>query len=147
MNERISESIKACPPSGAGTRWALGVMLCFLCLCHGSVRAQYAGGSGASDDPYLIASAEQMNSIGLDPNHWDKHFKLMADIDLSAYQERRFNAIGTREVAFTGVFDGNGHGISNFGYHAYSLIIEQRPCTEADLPPIINVPVLSMVWV
>ena len=100
MNERTSESIKARPSSGVGTRWALGVMLCFLCLCHGSVLAQYAGGSGASDDPYLIASAEQMNTIGLDPNNWDKHFKLIADIDLSDYQERRFNIIGNLGVAF-----------------------------------------------
>ena len=138
MNERTSESIKACPSSWVETRWALGVMLCFLCLCPGSVRAQYAGGSGAADDPYLITTAEQMNSIGLDPNNWDKHFKLMADIDLSAYQERRFNAIGTREVAFSGVFDGNGHGISNFGYHAYLLILKQIPCSEDDLPVPIN---------
>jgi len=134
MNERT----EACPSSGVGTRWSLGAMLGVLCLCHGSVRAQYAGGSGVADDPYLIASAEQMNSIGLDPNDWDKHFKLMADIDLSAYQERRFNAIGTSEVAFSGVFDGNGHAISNFGYHAYSLILKQIPCSEDDLPGFIN---------
>ena len=131
MNENISESRKACPSSGVETRWALGVMLGVLCLCHGSVWGQYAGGSGASDDPYLIATAEQMNSIGLDPNNWDKHFKLMADIDLSAYQERLFNTIGTPEVPFTGVFDGNGHGISNFGYYAHS-IITLIPCSEVD---------------
>ena len=137
MNERISDSMKACPSFGIGNPWALAAILGVLCLCPGSVRAQYAGGSGVSDDPYLIATAEQMNSIGLDPNDWDKHFKLMADIDLSAYRERRFNTIGTGEVPFIGVFDGNGHGISNFGNYAYS-IITQIPCDEVDLPVVLG---------
>jgi len=88
------------------------------------------------DDPYLIYTAEQMNAIGADPNDWDKHFLLMADIDLSAYVYDSFNLIGTRESAattrprrslvrsvadtpegpFRGVFDGNGHTIANFQY-------------------------------
>ena len=54
-----------------------------------------------------------MNTIGAEPNDWDKHFQLMADIDLSGYAGTDFNIIGGR---FTGVFDGNGHTISNFSY-------------------------------
>ena len=34
---------------------------------------------------YLILTAEQMNAIGAEPNDWGKHFKLMADIDLSGF--------------------------------------------------------------
>jgi hypothetical protein len=73
------------------------------------------GGSGEPNDPYLIYTAEQMNAIGTEPNDWDKQFKLMADIDLSTCTGSQFNIIGGNS-AFTGVFDGDGHTISNFTY-------------------------------
>ncbi len=78
----------------------------------------YGGGAGTSEDPYLIYTAEEFNMIGLYLCHWDKHFKLMADVDLSALEGEDgravFNLIGTdRRDPFTGVFDGNGHTISN----------------------------------
>ncbi|MHC4110313.1 MAG: GLUG motif-containing protein [Planctomycetota bacterium] len=77
----------------------------------------YGGGTGDPNDPYLIYTAQQLNMIGLIPCDLDKHFKLMADIDLSAFNETSFNIIGTDwDNAFTGVFDGNGHTISNFTY-------------------------------
>ena len=86
--------------------------------------AQYGGGTGEPNDPYLIYTPEQMNEIGLHEEDWDKQFKLIADIDLSAYKGSAFNIIGTLVGAgrnaswkpFTGVFDGNGHVISNFTY-------------------------------
>ena len=79
-----------------------------------TAHAKYGGGTGEPNDPYLIYDANQMNEIGLSGN-WDdrdKHFKLMADIDLSAFTGTSFNII----QAFTGVFDGNNHTISNFTY-------------------------------
>jgi hypothetical protein len=83
----------------------------------------YCGGNGTAENPYLICTAEQMNSIGLDPCDWNKHFKLTADIDLAAYTGTSFNMIGRYEpiptgtpVPFYGVFDGDGHSISNFTY-------------------------------
>ena len=77
----------------------------------------YGGGSGTQDNPYLIYTAEQLNMIGRSLCDWDKHFKLMADIDLVGYEGDQFNVIGIgRNWAFTGVFDGNGHTISNFSY-------------------------------
>jgi hypothetical protein len=59
-----------------------------------------------------------MNTIGLSSNSgdWDKHFKLMSDIDLGAYTGTQFNIIGSIQ-SFTGTFDGNGHTISNFTYY------------------------------
>jgi hypothetical protein len=39
---------------------------------------------------------------------------LMADFDLSKHSEQDFNIIGNEDNPFTGVFDGNGHTISNF---------------------------------
>ena len=93
-------------------RW----LLCILFLTS-PIRAQYGGGTGEPNDPYLIYTAEQMNAIGADANDWDKHFKLMADIDLSGYTGTDFNIIGNGLFpAFSGVFDGNGHTISNFTY-------------------------------
>ena len=79
--------------------------------------AQYGGGAGEPNEPYLIYTAEQMNAIGVKPHDWSKHFILMADIDLSEYTGTNFNIIGTdMDNRFTGVFDGNGHTISNFSY-------------------------------
>jgi hypothetical protein len=76
----------------------------------------YGGGNGSAQHPYEIYTAEEMNSIGARPGDWDKHFILMADIDLSAYTGTQFNVIGTNSTPFTGTFDGNGHTISNFTY-------------------------------
>jgi len=81
--------------------------------------AQFAGGSGTADDPYHIATAEQLDALGADPTCWDKYFKLIADIDLSGYGPAGFHTIGywvtsKNYKAFTGVFDGDGHSISGF---------------------------------
>ncbi|MHC4499742.1 MAG: GLUG motif-containing protein, partial [Planctomycetota bacterium] len=82
-----------------------------------SAWAAYGGGSGTAEDPYLINTAAQMNTIGLNQGDWDKHFKLVADINMSAYTGEQYNVIGTfPDDPFTGVFDGNGHTISNFSY-------------------------------
>ncbi|MHC4489528.1 MAG: GLUG motif-containing protein [Planctomycetota bacterium] len=77
----------------------------------------YGGGNGGSNDPYLIYTAEQLNTIGLATCDWDKHFLLCADIDMSNLNGTSFNIIGILWTSpFTGVFDGNGHTISNFNY-------------------------------
>ena len=85
-----------------------------LCLFAGPAQAQYNGGTGTANDPYLIRTPEQMNSIGAAPGDWNKHFKLVADIDLSGYSGTAYNVIGTTATeSFSGVFDGNDHTISN----------------------------------
>ncbi|HUT47662.1 MAG TPA: GLUG motif-containing protein [Sedimentisphaerales bacterium] len=79
--------------------------------------AQYGGGTGEPNDPYLIYTAEQMNEIGLNQEDWGKHFKLMADIDLGSFTGTSYNIIGGEwDNPFTGVFDGNNKKISNFNY-------------------------------
>ena len=93
----------------------------FIYELDAAASKKYGGGMGEPNDPYLIYTAEQMNVIGAEPNDWDKHFKLMADIDLSGFTGTDFNIIGYWEdprdnKPFTGVFDGNGHTISNFSY-------------------------------
>ncbi len=75
--------------------------------------SEFMSGAGTADDPYLIYTVEELNRIGLKLCEWDKHFKLMADIDLSGLQGASFNMIGSIYVTFTGVFDGKGHTISH----------------------------------
>ena len=41
----------------------------------------YSGGKGEPNDPYLISTPEDMNAIGTEPNDWDKHFLMTADIN------------------------------------------------------------------
>ncbi len=100
-------------------------LLVAVCVIGVPAQAKYGGGTGEPNDPHLIYTAEQMNEIGADSNDWDKHFKLMADIDLAAYTGTDFNIIGygvgwwaspDNKKPFTGVFDGNGRSISNFSY-------------------------------
>jgi hypothetical protein len=78
-------------------------------------------GNGTAEFPYLIYDAGDMQAIGSNSDYWSSHFKLMADIDLSAYTGTQFNLIGyynhyQDKKRFRGQFDGNGHVISNFSY-------------------------------
>jgi len=79
---------------------------------------KYAGGTGEPNEPYLIGSAGQLNTIGAEPDDWDKHFKFVADIDLQEFSGEQFNIIGTMRDKFVGSFDGAGFTISNFRYTA-----------------------------
>ncbi|MBN2593060.1 MAG: hypothetical protein JXA81_06105 [Sedimentisphaerales bacterium] len=83
-------------------------------------QAQYGGGSGTENDPYLIRTAEQMNVIGASQSDWGKHFQLRSDIDLSEYPGTSYNIIGTGSMndSFTGVFDGNDHTISSLSLNS-----------------------------
>jgi hypothetical protein len=82
----------------------------------GEALIKYASGSGEADDPYLIGTAQQLNTIGLIPDDWGKCFKLIADIDMAELEGNQFNIIGNTTVPFTGVFDGDCHTISDLTY-------------------------------
>jgi len=92
--------------------------LCFFAL---QAQAKYGGGTGEPNDPYRIATAQHLNDIDNHPEDLDKNFLVIADIDLSQFVGTQFNIIGkSYGEAFTGVFDGNDHVISNFTYtHPY----------------------------
>ena len=97
-----------------------------ICLLASSAEAQYNGGAGDPNDPYQIATAEDLILLGESPNDYDKHFILTADIDLDPNLpgrrifDRAVIAPDTNDAddhdfqgtPFTGVFDGNGHTIS-----------------------------------
>ncbi|UCD48922.1 MAG: hypothetical protein JSW27_15460 [Phycisphaerales bacterium] len=91
------------------------LLLCsFVIPAVGSAQVKYDGGTGDPNDPYLIYTAEQMNAIGACRDDWDKHLRLMADIDLSAYTGTESNILGVSwEQPFVGIFDGGGYTISN----------------------------------
>ena len=96
-------------------------LLIAFCLVSMPAQAQYGGGTGEPNNPYQIATAEDLNDIGNHEEDWDKCFILVNDIDLSAYTGTQFNVIGRwfglghpDNKAFRGVFDGDGKVIRNF---------------------------------
>ncbi|MEN6575683.1 MAG: hypothetical protein ABFD90_05010 [Phycisphaerales bacterium] len=120
----------------ATSKWFGGVMAtCLLAgVCAG---VEFASGTGEPNDPYQIATAEQLCSIGSDPNLLNKHFVLTADIDLDPNlpggrvfsrspiapgeepsPTRRNDPSIAIYAGFGGVFDGDGHIIWNLVIHA-----------------------------
>ncbi|MEA3226088.1 MAG: hypothetical protein U9Q07_09070, partial [Planctomycetota bacterium] len=97
--------------------------------------ADFAAGTGEPNDPYQIATVEQLIAIGSDSDLLDKNFVLVADIDLDPNLPggRVFtNALIARDegdgvgghsgASFDGVLDGQGHTIANLhieGVHGY----------------------------
>ncbi len=91
-------------------------------------RGQFAGGSGEPNDPYQIATAGQLLSIGSDPNLLNKHFRLICDIDLDpnlpggrVLMQAVIAPVGdfpgyyraSESGGFGGSFDGHEHIIRN----------------------------------
>ncbi len=73
---------------------------------------EFAGGDGTEANPYLVATADQLNNVR---NHLDKHFRQTADIDLDVapYNEGEgWVPIGTSAEPFTGTYDGDNNTIS-----------------------------------
>jgi hypothetical protein len=85
-------------------------------VCTSVSFGRYSGGTGEPNSPYRIADANNMNEIGLHSEDWGSHFVLVNDVNLAEYTGTQFNVIGDFPTAFTGVFDGNSHSISNFNY-------------------------------
>jgi hypothetical protein len=81
-----------------------------------SIAGTYSGGSGTEADPYKIATPADMNTLGATSADWSKCFKLVADINMSAYTGTKYKIIGNYDTKFTGTFDGDGHKIRNLTY-------------------------------
>ena len=106
------------------------LIVCALCCAAAAfaetapvMEVAFAGGSGTVEDPWQIASAEQLDAVRDDLT---AHYILTEDIDLSGYEnwtpigafQSKSDAPEDAEVphpdyAFSGTFDGNGHTISN----------------------------------
>ncbi len=88
-------------PSAFALVWGL-----VFCAAAGGV--EFAGGTGGPNDPYLVATAEQLLSIGLSESLLDKHYLLVASIDLSGI------ILTEAPISrFNGTFDGSGYTIRN----------------------------------
>ncbi len=77
------------------------------------IAPSFAGGSGTPADPYLVATAEQLNSVR---DHLDAHFRQTADIDLGVAPwngGEGWVPMGTSLAPFTGNYDGDGYAIRN----------------------------------
>jgi hypothetical protein len=73
----------------------------------------WSEGQGTAQEPYRVATADQLILVGKASVLWDKHFVLDADIDLDPNLPER--AVLTQPVVpfFSGVFDGGAHTISH----------------------------------
>ncbi|MHC4155277.1 MAG: GLUG motif-containing protein [Planctomycetota bacterium] len=89
-----------------------------LLLCPAASTAKYSGGSGEPNDPYRIATPNDLNDIGNHIEDFNKCFLMVNDINMAAYTGTQFNIIGDFDDSFTGAFDGNGHTISNFTWES-----------------------------
>ncbi|MHC4324996.1 MAG: GLUG motif-containing protein, partial [Planctomycetota bacterium] len=113
---------------------------------------KYGGGRGEPNNPYLIYTAGHLNELGAERNDYNKHFKLMADIDFSGYLYERAviapdmidSGLQHEGKPFTGVLDGNGHAILNltiegnsflglFGYLDGDAIVSNLSIEAADV--------------
>lgn len=71
-------------------------------------------GSGREEDPFLICTSEELDSIGFCYQDLDKHFRLCNDIDAVELGQRDSSLIAQYpKIAFRGIFDGADHTISN----------------------------------
>jgi len=125
-------------------QWAISLLLVTLYFYGMPAQAQYGGGTGEPNNPYLIYTAEQMNLIGVNPEDRDKHFRLMADIDLSGITYSTAVIPG-----FNGVFDGNSHTISHltitgmnwlglFGYLASGAEVKNIGVVDVKMSGLVN---------
>ena len=105
------------------------VVTVVLVLSATASAGPFAGGTGGPNDPHQIATAEQLIVMGQDTSLYDKHFVLVADIDLDPNlpgrvtfarsviapygQMPRTPVHGLAYGLFTGCFDGAGHVIRN----------------------------------
>jgi hypothetical protein len=105
--------------------WAIPILI-VVCVLAFPASAEYSGGTGEPNDPYQIATADDLIALGNEPNDYDKCFILTADIDLDPNLpggrvfDRAVIAPDVNDAddwfegpSFTGVFDGAGHTISH----------------------------------
>ena len=106
--------------------------LCFalsLCACAIAEGSIFAGGSGTAEDPYQIATAEQLLAFSASVNdgsangYPEQYFVLTSDIDLAGIEWQPIGHMDLEvpdnySVMFFGSFDGQGHKISNISFRS-----------------------------
>ncbi|QTH45177.1 S-layer homology domain-containing protein [Cohnella sp. LGH] len=104
--------------------WLLTLALLFAVFKNGfgegkayAAGGDFAGGTGAQVDPYLIETADQLDKVRGSYLDTGTYFKLISDIDLGGYAAAGWNSIGDSVTPFYGHFDGDGHTISRLTNH------------------------------
>jgi len=98
---------------------SIAILLALFLFLTGQAAGKYNGGTGEPNDPYRIATAEDLNDIGNHQEDWNKHFVLVNDVNLAEYTGIKFKIIGSNyNTSFNGVFDGNGKRIWNFAWNS-----------------------------
>ncbi|MHC4517687.1 MAG: GLUG motif-containing protein, partial [Planctomycetota bacterium] len=104
---------------------AARLLIVVAALCTTAWAVEFAGGTGYRNDPYQIATAQQLMALGEDPNLYNRHFVLIADIDLDpslpgrrVFQKPILTWTFPRRrsggpTGFAGTLDGHGHVIRN----------------------------------
>ncbi len=92
----------------------VGLVGMMVALLAGMSLGQYSGGAGTEVDPFQIATAGDLTSLGQNTGDYDKYFIMTADIDLAGYEFDKAVIAPEQYKAFSGVFDGGGHTIDNF---------------------------------
>ena len=89
-------------------------LLLFALLAPTAAWAQFSGGSGTEDDPYIIATTDDMDELASQVNNGNdysgKFFLMTADLDFSG---KTYTPVGNYNYGFKGTFNGNGHTISH----------------------------------
>jgi len=100
------------------------LILVFVVIVPLTSIAQFSGGSGKENDPYIITTAVELAQLATYVNEGttpyanaNVHYKLNNNIDLSDYQtDKGWTPIGRypypNDYSFKGVFDGNGKKIT-----------------------------------
>ena len=132
-----------------------GLFFVIFCIFFANTSfAKYSGGTGEPNNPYLIATPEDLNSIGLNSNDWDKNFKMIDDINLADYEytasliapDINDTKLGFQGAPFTGTFDGQRHmitslfinrpttdGVGLFGYIGDGAVVCNVGLAEVDI--------------
>lgn len=93
-------------------------------LAGSAAAGTYSGGTGEPNNPYRIATANDLNDIGNHVEDFNKCFVMVNDINLADYNGTQFNIIGPNSTTpFTGIFDGNDKVIHNFRYESSGVDI------------------------
>ncbi|MBI9015818.1 MAG: PASTA domain-containing protein [Phycisphaerae bacterium] len=99
---------------------SLGLAISTLLVVFSATATAFDGGNGSEADPYQIATAADLINLGQTIADYDKHFILTADIDFLGYIFDKAviapdpsTDYGFQGTSFSGIFNGNGHSISN----------------------------------
>ena len=80
-----------------------------MLLCSIASFAQFGGGTGTKNDPYLISDSTHFKAIAQQSNGASgKYFRQTADINLSDLEQKSAAIISS----FSGTYDGDGHTVT-----------------------------------